>query len=98
MLSLQEWKREFPVAEVDFTWVPFWVQLHGLPLGVMTEKNAIKIASHIGEPMEVEEWRVEGCMLRSFIRVRVMVNVLKPILTSCWIPKENQSRVWINFK
>lgn len=75
MISLQEWKQEVAVVEVDFKWVPFWVQLHGLPLGLMTEKNATKIAGQIGEPLEVEDSRVEGCILRGFVRVRVMLNV-----------------------
>lgn len=98
MLSLQVWKQNSVVTEVDFSSVPFWVQLHGLPLGATTENNAIKIARQIGEPLEVEEWRFEGCMLRSFIRVRVMVNVLKPLLTGCWVPRENMPRVWVVFK
>lgn len=98
MLSLQKWKQEVPVTEVDFKWVPFWVQLHGLPLGVMTEKNASKIVEQIGQPLEVEDSRVEGCILRGFIIVRVLVNVQKPLLTGCWIPRENLPRVWVVFK
>lgn len=48
MISLQEWKHDGAVLEIDFSWVPFWVQLHGLPLGLMTEENASKIAAQIG--------------------------------------------------
>lgn len=96
MLSLQEWRRQTVVSEVDFSLVPFWVQIHGLPLGAMTENNGTKIARKIREPLEVEEWRVEGCMLRSF--VKVLVNVLKPLLTGCWVPRENMPRVWVVFK
>lgn len=98
MLSLQKWKQEVPVTEVDFKWVPFWVKLHGLPLGVMTEKNASKIAEQIGQPLEVEDSRVERYIMRGFIRVRVLVNVQKPLLTGCWIPRENLPRVWVVFK
>lgn len=93
MLSLQEWRRGSVVTEVDFSHVPFWVQLHGIPLGAMSENNAIRIVTQIGDPLEVEEWRVEGCMLRSFMRVRVMVNVRKPLLIECWVP-----RAWVVFK
>lgn len=98
MLSLQILTHDILITEVEFSKVPFWVQLHGLPLGVMTEQNAFTIASQIGEPLEVEDSKIEGCMLRSFIRVRVMVNVLKPLLTGCWIPRENLPRIWVVFK
>lgn len=98
MINLQEWKQDVVMDEVDFSRMPFWIQLHGLPLGAMSEENAIKIASQIGETTEVEEWRVEGCALRGFIRVRVVVNILKPLLTGCWVPRANKPRVWVVFK
>lgn len=46
----------------------------------------------------VEESKVEGCILRGFIRVRVLVNILKPLLTGCWIPRVNKAKVWVVFK
>lgn len=33
---------------VDLDWCPFWVQVHGLPLGMMTEKVGIVIGEFIG--------------------------------------------------
>ncbi|KAJ1426821.1 hypothetical protein SESBI_10074 [Sesbania bispinosa] len=35
-------------------WVPFWIQLHGLPLEMMSTTNAAKILGKIGEVQEVD--------------------------------------------
>ncbi|KAJ1439248.1 hypothetical protein SESBI_02619 [Sesbania bispinosa] len=42
-LSLQPWTPQMTVDEVKFDQNPFWVQLHGLPLDMMTLKNAARV-------------------------------------------------------
>lgn len=49
LLSIQRWIPEVFVFEVDFSLVPFWVQLHGMPFGTINTKNASKIGSQIGQ-------------------------------------------------
>ena len=43
--------------EFKIQWCSFWVQIHGLPLGLMTEKIATVLSESIGD---VEEVDVEG--------------------------------------
>lgn len=47
----------------------------------MTVTNASKIMTKVGEIMEVEDPMVEGCLLRSFMRVRVNFDIQKPLPT-----------------
>lgn len=57
------------------------MQIHGLPFAAMTVTNASKIMTKVGEIMEVEDPMVEGCLLRSFMRVRVNFDIQKPLPT-----------------
>lgn len=98
LLNLQRWIPEAAIFEINFDWVPFWVQIHGLPFGSLTTTNASKILHQIGEVMEIEDPMVEGCLLRSFIRGWVKVNVTKPLLTGCWIPRKDLPNAWVAFR
>lgn len=83
ILSLQAWDPEVAVAEVDFSFVPFWVQIHGLPMGATTVANASKIMGKVATVLEVEDLMVDGVVLRSFMRVRVSIDTQKPLPTGC---------------
>ncbi|KAJ1431598.1 Endonuclease/exonuclease/phosphatase [Sesbania bispinosa] len=61
--------------------VSFWVQLHGFPLDMLNTKNAAKIVNRFGEVQEVENPELEGRLLRTFISVRAMINITKPLIT-----------------
>ena len=39
---------------VSIDWCPFWVQIHGLPLGLMNEKVGIVLVEALGEVLEVD--------------------------------------------
>lgn len=89
ILSLQFWNPEVAVSEIDFSKIPIWVQIHGLPMATMTVTNAGKIMKLVGNVLEVEDLMVDGVLLRSFMRVRVDFNTLRPLPTGCWIPRKN---------
>lgn len=98
LLNLQRWIPEASVFEIDFARVPFWVQLHGMPLGTMNIPNASKIAQQIGEIIDVENPRITGNLVRSFMRVRILINVYKPLLTGCWVPRKDLPKSWVVFR
>lgn len=62
--------------EIDFTMVPFWVQLHGLLLDTKNTRNAAKIMSQMGEVLEVENPMEEGNIIRTFIFLLVNISEL----------------------
>ncbi|XP_057426455.1 uncharacterized protein LOC130719873 [Lotus japonicus] len=98
LLSLQLWAPQMTIYEVRFHRISFWVQLHGLPLDMMTTSNATRIASILGEPLEVEDPRVAGKLLRPFFRVRVSINTNNPFVTGFWVPRKRLPKVWITLK
>ncbi|KAJ1415409.1 Zinc finger, CCHC-type [Sesbania bispinosa] len=98
IVSLQCWVPEVSLYEIDFGRTSFWVQLHGLPLDAFNTTNAAKIMSKFGEVMEVENPLVEGKLLKTFIRVRVLIDIKKAIATGCWVPRRDLPKLWIIFK
>ena len=80
------------IEELDFTKVIFWVQIHNLPLEMMTRVNAEKIGRKIGRLVEVEDpMMVEGGG-RGFLRIRVAMKVLKPLEDGFWVPRRDKDR------
>ncbi|KAJ1407196.1 Endonuclease/exonuclease/phosphatase superfamily [Sesbania bispinosa] len=98
LVSLQYWIPEVSVYEINYDLVSFWVQMHGIPLEFMTTSNVSRIAGMIGEVKEVEDPKVEGVLLRSFMRVRVTVNVKKPLVTGFWVPRKDLPKTWVLVK
>lgn len=66
--------------------VPFWVQVHNIPVGFMTEAVGKSIANFIGEFLEYDA-KNNSHFLRLFMRIRVLVDVRKPLRRSKKIKK-----------
>ncbi|RYR45337.1 hypothetical protein Ahy_A07g031175 [Arachis hypogaea] len=98
MLSLQWWKVNLSINEVNYNQLPIWVQIHGLPYDKINIKNAEKIGATIGRVISLEDPFVEGNMLRSFLRVRVEINVQVPLKTGFWFKRDDGSHSWADFK
>lgn len=48
--------------------------------------------------MEVEDPLVNGKLVRSFIRARIVINIQQPLSMGCWIPRRNMPKVWVSLK
>lgn len=59
--------------------VPFWVQIHGLPLRAMNRLVGTQIGSLIGEVVEVY-CNGDGVALGRCTRVRVLIDVREPLM------------------
>lgn len=92
LLSIQPWTPEKSINEVNFDLVPFWVQLHDVQLEAMNANNAARIAATAGLIEEVENPFVNSQLLRSFLRVRVLVNTKAPLTSGVWVPRKNQPK------
>ncbi|KAL2899528.1 hypothetical protein RDABS01_024610 [Bienertia sinuspersici] len=73
---LDEVKGSAQPSEILLTHCPFWILLYNLPLNSRSEKDINTMARSIGEVMEVEN---DGIMWDKSMRVRVMLNVVKPL-------------------
>ena len=75
MIVLQEFDGMTFPEEVNMDWCPFWIQIHGLPLGLMIVKIVIVIEDSIGEVFEVD-FTDDQLAWGKWMRVRVKMNIL----------------------
>lgn len=79
LLLLQEISNFTEPSEVNLNYSPFWVRFYNLPIGFCSDDKFKAIASSIGEVMEIEEDVLD---IEPFHRVRIMLNILKPLKQS----------------
>ncbi|XP_042962703.1 uncharacterized protein LOC122296978 [Carya illinoinensis] len=96
LLSLQEVDDTVSINKTQFSYKPFWVQLHNLPLATMNEEVGTQFAASIGHVIRVET-ELDGRVWGRCLRVRVAVDIHKPLLRGKWMLFEAKEH-WISFK
>lgn len=96
VLVLQQWNRQISTHEVDYTYMPYWVQIHGMPLEYFSTQNAARAGSKIGKVLEIEDPFHGTAIKRAFLRVRVAINTEEPLVVGFWLPRNPLPRIWIH--
>ncbi|XWS16514.1 hypothetical protein CRYUN_Cryun34aG0095000 [Craigia yunnanensis] len=78
LIVLKEFDGMSSPNEVDMNWRPFWVQIHGLPLGLMSEKIGIMLGEAIGEVVVIESSK-DQLAWGKWMKVKVNINISKLI-------------------
>lgn len=86
--SVQSWSKDLALEEIPFHLVAYWVQLHGLPLGQYSVKNAKIIGEAYGEVLQVEDPSQCPEGIRGFLRIRLQLDDRKPIPTGFWLARD----------
>ncbi|RYR31547.1 hypothetical protein Ahy_B01g056354 [Arachis hypogaea] len=81
IFNLQIWSQGISVHEVAHDYLEFWVQIPGLPQEYINADTARDIGNRMGIVAEVEDPRVEEVLERTFLRVKVAIDVSKPLPT-----------------
>lgn len=97
-ICLHRWQPGFTLDEIDFSQVAYWVQVHGLSLDQMSPTNAKKVGDQIGKVMEIEDPISSHGIRRGFFRIRVLIDVSKPIPSGFWACRAGKSNIWASFK
>ena len=77
--------------------VDFWVQVHDLPCGFMSEKVVIQVGNYIGTFKEGDPNNFGGHW-KSYMLIRVSFDSRKPLKRKMQIKKKGGEWIWINFK
>ncbi|KAL4350038.1 hypothetical protein AHAS_Ahas10G0102000 [Arachis hypogaea] len=76
----------------------FWVQIHGLPLENMNSETGRIIGDMIGIVIDMEDPMKNHVLMRTFLRVRVAVDILKPLPTGFYMARKNLPNICVHFK
>ena len=82
-------------SQVNLDTSPFWVRIYNLPFNCRTEAEVRAIASCLGPVMEID---VDDFGLERFCRVKVLLNVLKPLRRKQRIKRKDGMVVTIEYK
>ncbi|XP_031108655.1 uncharacterized protein LOC116013142 [Ipomoea triloba] len=74
----------------------FWVQIHSLPVGFRSEVVVSVIGSFLGTMICIDEKNWDGSM-RLFYRVRVAIDVSRPLKKHMKLKKDNGTWAFIDF-
>lgn len=100
LLVIQPVDEGVAISEIEFNTCPFWVQIHGLPVEKMNRANAITIGQRFQKLLAIES-SPDGILLgRSFLRVRVVINLSQPLPKGFWLRKRTAQMkdLWISYK
>ena len=97
LLLLCRWKKGLTSTNISFTYSPFWVQIWGLPFKHMSQEIGKDIGSKIGRFIEVHKrsWQYDQA---KFMRVRVDLEIDKPLRRGAYITSLDGERLWLSFK
>lgn len=97
-LSLKRWKLGMRIADVQFHILQFWVQIHGLEVEKFSKQNAERIGESLGNVLEVDDILGLMGLDRDFVRIKVEVDIWKPLQAGFWYRRRNREMVWAKSK
>ena len=96
LVVMQKFDGSKDVRHMGFELATFWIQVHDLPLRFRNRRVAEKLCEALGTvKREEEETDIVG---DRFVRVRVTLNISKPLCRGRVITLEDGKDLWISFK
>ncbi|XP_050259866.1 uncharacterized protein LOC126704929 [Quercus robur] len=96
LVVLEQYDGSIQVNELKFRSTFFWVQIHGLPHSHLNVETALRLGDSLGvvsKPKDISEMKGG-----TFMRVRVEVDVMKPLCRGRRVTWDEASEGWIYFK
>ncbi|CAM8962967.1 unnamed protein product [Rhodiola kirilowii] len=93
---LHDWCLDLAPEEIRMNQLGVWAQLHNLLIGaVVTERDiGEKLSCYIGKFIKVDTEETK----KKFIRVRVEIDIDKPVVTGFLLRRPNRDSLWISVK
>ena len=96
LMVLRRYDKEIDVSTIEFNMVTFWIQVHDLPVRFRTRAVAEKVYGAAG--LVDKNTKESDSMGDGFVRVRVRVDISKPLCRRCVVSLENGKELWVSFK
>ena len=95
---LKRFSPDISVSEVDFSFMEFWIQIHGLPLNRRSKENVLKIGSMAGRALDTDLVGPGSGVWSRNVRVRVEIDVSCPLVPGFPLERDQLPDLWIPFK
>lgn len=82
---------------VDLNEVEIWVQVHDVPKGFISENIMKSVGMYVGKYVKSDPANFDGTW-KSYVRIRVMLDIRKPLKRRMKIKREGGEWSWLNFK
>jgi hypothetical protein len=95
-LIVKPWDRDTDLQTLDFNHAPIWIQLWGLPTHCKTKQMGESLGSLIGSVEASEFYEYPG--KKMIIKIKVSLNVNKPITSGIHVGNPNDGNCWIDYR
>jgi hypothetical protein len=83
---------------IKFTHAAFWIRIVNLPIKSMTREMGEDIGQRIGRLIAVDVPKDNGVAWGRYLRIRVEVEIAKPLMRGCIIQVEETAPIWVDFR
>ena len=83
---------------VKFTHAAFWIRIVNLPIKSMTREMGEDIGQRIGRLIAADVPEDNGGAWGRYLRIKVEVEIAKPLMRGCIIQVEETASVWVDFR
>ncbi|KAK7835175.1 uncharacterized protein CFP56_023612 [Quercus suber] len=97
LLLLCRWRKGLSVSNITFTHSPFWVQIWGLPFEHMSLDVGKELGNSLGNFIESDR-RTGHSDQAKFMRIRVDLQLDKPLRHGGRVASADGERFWVSFK
>ncbi|XP_031120409.1 uncharacterized protein LOC116023546 [Ipomoea triloba] len=97
LLIMQKLCPEDDPETMPLNFAEFWIQIHSLPIGLRSAVVVSAIGGFLGSLVQTDEKNFDGSM-RMYYRVRVSIDITKPLKKQMKLKKDNGTWVFVDFK
>jgi hypothetical protein len=98
LLVLQDFDPCKTLDEYNFSTIPVWIRIFGLPLGSMNRDTGILIADEVGEYMEADVGE-DGMAMGNYLRIKIRIKIRNPLIRGITLERgEGRDGLWCRFE
>ncbi|RHN54608.1 putative transcription factor interactor and regulator CCHC(Zn) family [Medicago truncatula] len=95
-MIVHPWDRKVSIKDLNFSLVPLWIQLWGLPIHCKTATIGKSIGEQPGEVMDSAVYELAD--KAKFVNIKILFNISDPIRAGLFIGNKVDGVNWIDFR
>lgn len=97
VLVIKKFNAEEQLKDVKLSELFMWVQIYDVPIGFKSDFVLKSIGNYVGRYMESDSKNFKG-MFRNYLRIKVAIDISRPLKSQMRIKKPGGEWLWIRFK